>query len=33
VVKEITEKIWSDEPTGISIELSVLEKFQKDVKV
>ncbi|MGI6769718.1 MAG: RusA family crossover junction endodeoxyribonuclease [Bacilli bacterium] len=33
VVKEIAEKVWSDEPTGISIELSVLEKFQKDVKV
>ena len=30
VVKETAEKIWSDEPTGISIEINVLDKFYKE---
>jgi Holliday junction resolvase RusA-like endonuclease len=27
VVKEIAEKVWTDEPTGISIEINNLDKF------
>lgn len=27
VVKEIAEKVWTDEPTGISIEINSLDKF------
>lgn len=30
VVKETAEKIWSDEPTGISIEINQLSKFKED---
>ena len=30
VVKEVVEKLWSDEPTGISIEINVLDKFYKE---
>ena len=30
VVKEITEKIWSDEPTGIWINIEVLSKFKEE---
>jgi Holliday junction resolvase RusA-like endonuclease len=27
VVREIAEKVWSDEPTGISIEIKCLDKI------
>lgn len=30
VVKEHVEKIWSDEPTGISIEIIELAKIKED---
>ena len=30
VVKEHVEKIWSDEPTGISIEINELTKLKED---
>lgn len=30
VVVEHVEKVWSDEPTGISIEINVLEKFKEE---
>jgi len=31
VVVEHVEKIWSDDPTGISIEINVLSKLKEDV--
>jgi len=31
VVVEHVEKIWSDEPSGIEIEIEVLDKFKEDI--
>ena len=31
VVKEIVEKRWSDEPTGISIQIDTLPKIMEEV--
>ena len=33
VVKETCEKKWSDEPTGISIQVEILDKIAKEEKV
>jgi hypothetical protein len=30
VVVEHVEKLWSDDPTGIAIEIEVLEKYKED---
>ena len=32
VVKETCEKKWSDEPTGISIQVEILDKIAKEEK-
>lgn len=31
VVVEHVEKVWTDEPTGISIEINLLEKFKEEL--
>ena len=31
VVVEHVEKLWSDEPTGIAIEIEVLDKFKEEL--
>lgn len=32
VVVEHVEKLWSDDPTGIAIEINVLSKFKEDTR-